>query len=337
MDYKSFDIKQLLNLPQWQLLQDTVAQATGFAIVTVDFKGKPITRHSMLRPFCKAMREYPNTSCYCEMCDSRGGLEAARKDSPYIYHCYCGIVDIAIPIIIGNYYMGALMAGQIRQNDVSLERIVHSANSEVLQTDPALHELYNRIPIINIRQIQNIANMLFQLCSYVSNNTAEQYIEMEQLEFRPRPLYQPPEESKKSPEIQPDAEHKISEKAPQMMTRNRALIDKNSILKPALDYIFSNRGEPVTQRQMADLCHVSASYFSHLFTKTMGEGFSCFLARLKIEWSKTMLENTALTVSQISDQLGFSSSGYYIKTFKKFEHITPAAYRKSYAGHTMNA
>ena len=82
---------------------------------------------------------------------------------------------------------------------------------------------------------------------------------------------------------------------------------------------------------MAQLCHISTSHFSRLFAKEVGEGFSSFVSRLKVEWSKQLLEKTDLPVTQISDELGFSEPGYYIKTFKKFEKVTPATYRKYYA------
>lgn len=58
-----------------------------------------------------------------------------------------------------------------------------------------------------------------------------------------------------------------------------------------------------------------------------GENFSTFAPRLKIEWAKQLLEATDQPVNLISDVLGFCDAGYFIKTFKKFEHLTPAVYR----------
>ena len=48
-----------------------------------------------------------------QKCDSRGGLEAARNKKPYTYVCHMGVVDVAIPIIYQNLYVGAVMCGQI--------------------------------------------------------------------------------------------------------------------------------------------------------------------------------------------------------------------------------
>ncbi|MNN95980.1 DNA-binding transcriptional regulator AraC [compost metagenome] len=54
------------------------------------------------------------------------------------------------------------------------------------------------------------------------------------------------------------------------------------------------------------------------------------MPRLKIEWAKQLLRTTGQPVNQISDDLGFCDAGYFIKTFKKFEHLTPSVYRKMY-------
>lgn len=108
---------------------------------------------------------------------------------------------------------------------------------------------------------------------------------------------------------------------------------KDSILKPALDYIYNNKGEMISQSKMDELCHVSASHFSRLFIKKTGESFSTFLTRQKIEWSKQLLEKTDLTITQISEELGINSSGYFIKSFKRYENITPSTYRKYFSEH----
>jgi len=106
----------------------------------------------------------------------------------------------------------------------------------------------------------------------------------------------------------------------------------NPVLQPAFDYIFTHKHENFSLKEMAKLCHISPSYFSRIFTKETGENFSVFIARHKIEWAKRLLESTDSPIHQVSDDLGFCDTGYFIKTFKKFENLTPAVYRNMYAG-----
>lgn len=79
---------------------------------------------------------------------------------------------------------------------------------------------------------------------------------------------------------------------------------------------------------MAKVCHISQSYFSRLFSKEMGQSFSNYISKLKIKWAKDILEESDMSISQISDELGFNEPGYFIKIFKKYERVTPSLYRK---------
>ena len=114
MSKGKFDIKSILDIPRWEAVQDQLAKATGTAIITIDYKGTPITKHSMRTDFCSIIRENPISCKRCQKCDSLAGLEAVRLNQPFIYLCHCGIVDVAVPITVGDQYLGAVMFGQVR-------------------------------------------------------------------------------------------------------------------------------------------------------------------------------------------------------------------------------
>lgn len=90
------DIHQIFNPDDFQKIQDDISIASELAIITVDYKGVPITAHSNCSEFCKKMRS-SQYGVYCEKCDSHGGLEAARIGKPFIYLCHAGLIDFAIP------------------------------------------------------------------------------------------------------------------------------------------------------------------------------------------------------------------------------------------------
>lgn len=81
---------------------------------------------------------------------------------------------------------------------------------------------------------------------------------------------------------------------------------------------------------MAEVCHISSSYFSRIFYKKTGENFTNYLTKLKINWSKELLEATDIYINRISGTLGFIKSGYFIKKFKIQTGVTPAIYGKYY-------
>ena len=324
----SFDLDRILDLRRWQKLQDQLSLITKMAIVTVDYKGNPITEHSMCCPFCKSVRSNPQLSKYCQICDSRGGLEAVRSQKPYIYFCHFNIIDIAIPITVEDKYLGAIMAGQIRLSDTSalssFEHLLPTQKNSAGEKHLKAHMTeYEAIPLLDYTQVLQNTQMLYELSTYIVESAVSKFELLDAYET----FYQ---------RTQRVAQLSRPPASPDLVTKSTYLTLKQpdeelssvSVLKPALQYIEENRGQFVTQAQMAELCHLSPSYFSRLFTQEQGINFSQYLAAKKISWAKELVCSTEDTVEAISEKLGFSSSAYFIKVFKKQEGITPYMYRK---------
>ncbi|WP_128100416.1 PocR ligand-binding domain-containing protein [Paenibacillus sp. DCT19] len=331
-------INKILDLTKWKRLQDSLATVTKLAILTVDYKGIPVTSHSSCQAFCQSVRKDPELLPYCQKCDSRGGLEAVRLNEPYVYLCHFNIVDIAIPITIDGKYIGAVMAGQVKLADpekgTDLEQIVTSKNVPLhAEKLNELQEEYDQLPVMTYEEVVKISNMLSLLCNYIVEEALNKNLLVEMFEKASGN-----QQSLNLATILPGYSIRNIESIKKEMTN--AIADAylktspneaesaNPVLQPAFEYIHSHKSEQVSLKHMADLCHLSPSYFSRLFAKETGENFTTYLAKLKIKWAKQLLEVTDMPVSQISDELGFNESGYFIKIFKKFEEITPALYRK---------
>lgn len=334
-------IHKILDMQKWKRLQESLATVTNLAILTVDYKGNPVTSHSGCRPFCQQVRKDPNLLRFCLKCDSRGGLESVRSNSPYVYLCHFNIIDIAIPISVDDKYIGAVMAGQVRLSDPEnareLEQILSLQDSELYRIKRAeLGHLYDELPVMSYEEVVKVSNMLFLLCNYIVEEALNKNLLIEMFEKASGQG-----ETLNISTILPGYSIKNIESIKKEMTNaiadaylknadSESYVCANKALQPAFAYIYRNKSEQVTLKQMAELCHLSPSYFSRLFTKETGENFTTYLARLKISWAKQLLEVTDMPVAQISDELGFNEPGYFIKTFKKFEDITPALYRKYY-------
>lgn len=332
-----FNLESIIDMEKWQKLQDSLSLVTKMAVITTDYKGVPVTKHSHCQSFCQAIRKDEALSQYCQKCDARGGLEAVRLNKPYIYLCHYNIVDIAIPIIVHNQYMGAIMAGQVklRDNPMELEQIVtRPSNADADKKFLSLEQDYTSLPVLNYDEVTTISEMLYHLCNYIveeainKNATIDMY---RQALTNNKPVVDSlAEHSYRSIQsIKNELENTLIDSQISNMSNQRKMAS-NAILQPAFDYIYTHKSENVKLADIAGLCHVSPSYFSRIFTKETGENFSVFIPRLKMEWAKQILETTDLSISQISNELGFSEPSYFIKTFKKFERITPARYRQIY-------
>ena len=123
-----YDMKNVLDIPLWERMQDQLAKMTGTAIICIDYKGNPMTKHSGRTEFCSVIRENPVSRKRCYRCDALAGLEAVRLERPYIYLCHCGIVDVAVPVMVGDKYLGAVMFGQVRLVNKDREKAVRLVN-----------------------------------------------------------------------------------------------------------------------------------------------------------------------------------------------------------------
>lgn len=325
-------LEKILDLKKWEPLQNSLSQITQLSILTTDYKGRPITNHSGCSSFCQKVRSDEALSKRCQKCDSRGGFEAACSNKPYIYLCHFNIIDIAIPISINDKYIGAVLAGQVRLSDYSpdlnLEQLhVSPTGISALNTSTELQSLYQDIPLLPYNKIVEISNMLFTLCNYIVDEAKNKNYLMD--------LYS---NINKYDETTPDEMHETIYDIKTSLSQaiNNTHIDnyvanfieeEHPILSPIIQYLNINRSQMLSLNDAASLVHLSPGHFSRVFSKEIGMSYTTYLMQLKIGWAKQLLEKTTLTVTQISDELGFSDPSYFIKVFKKYENTTPLAYR----------
>jgi ligand-binding sensor protein len=162
------NLKDIISIEDFQNIQDDIAKATEISIITTDYKGKPVTKHSCCTEFCSIIRRDKKQSELCERCDSRGGIEATRTGKPYIYICHKGLVDFAVPIIVQGQYIGDIMAGQVLINEDEQKYLESVANVNCdLGGDQELICAYNKLPTISLEKIKNIAQMILHLSKYL--------------------------------------------------------------------------------------------------------------------------------------------------------------------------
>ena len=94
-------------------------------------------------------------------------------------------------------------------------------------------------------------------------------------------------------------------------------------------YIELHFKEPLTLDLLAEEAHMNKFYLSHTFKKEYGVSPINYMISRRIEESKYLLAETDLSMSQISQLLGFSSLSYFSQVFRKTLSLTPMEYRQS--------
>lgn len=303
-------IEQIIDIQELQRIQDTIARATGLAIITVDYSGRPLTEHSCRSAFCTKVRS-SQYGKYCEKCDSHGGIEAARLHAPYIYFCHAGLVDFAIPFWVDNQYLGAFMGGQVLLDDQSdaseLEYILPRSNFPT-QSEKTFQE----IAVMSLEHIRALADMLMHFGTLL----IRYYQIRKVLQVASYPQAAPLTNVPLSNPSVTKTEHSAPE-------RTSAIID------PAMKYLYLHPAEKISVKKMADLCGISTSYFSKLFMRENLCSLSQYTNRIRVGQAIQLLKHTNLSVRQVAEKLGFDDCGYFIKVFKRFTGLTPLEYQKA--------
>ena len=323
-----FDMKSILDIPLWERMQDQLAKITGTAIICIDLKGNPVTKHSCRTDFCSVIRENPVSRKRCYRCDALAGLEAVRLEKPYIYLCHCGIVDVAVPVMVGDRYLGAVMFGQVRLMNKDAEkavRLVNEISSFQAEEEAArkdLLEMYERLPEMEYERIVEIAEFVDSVVKYTVDRAVKSRNREETYQWT---LNLNREQWSSDADIQELL-------APVSLTAETAAaqlpVKPSSAIYPALSFIRDHPRENVSMKEMADLCHLSPSYFSRLFNRETGESFVNYVNRQKITLAKEQLRGTNKSISQIAGELGYLNVSNFIAVFKRMEGVTPSLYRQ---------
>lgn len=111
--------------------------------------------------------------------------------------------------------------------------------------------------------------------------------------------------------------------------KNSQLIEKvkQEILNYTSNHLISEKKINLSAflKQQIDFDY---NYISNLFSSIAGFTIEYYVIQLKIEKVKEMLFYNELTLSEIADQLGYSSVAHLSKQFKKVTGMTPSHFKK---------
>lgn len=99
-------------------------------------------------------------------------------------------------------------------------------------------------------------------------------------------------------------------------------------LKEILEYIQKHYKEELDLQSLAEIFNFNYSYLSAYFNAHMGEGFSEYLNRVRIEKACEYLKQREYSIAQISALTGYSDHSYFCRVFKKVTGKTPSEYRR---------
>lgn len=96
-------------------------------------------------------------------------------------------------------------------------------------------------------------------------------------------------------------------------------------------FVASNYQNPALSVEIiCDEMGKSRSYLSRMFKESTGMNLLDYLHTTRINEAKRLLTETGLSVAEIGEKVGYYSGWTLARVFKRYEGITPSAYRDAY-------
>lgn len=97
-----------------------------------------------------------------------------------------------------------------------------------------------------------------------------------------------------------------------------------------IDYCSKHYTEDISVFSVAEALHISKSYVSYIFSKSLLINFCEYINSLRISKAVRLLESEDYSVTKISNLVGFNTLRTFNRVFYKKMNQTPTQYRKSH-------
>jgi transcriptional regulator GlxA family with amidase domain len=115
-----------------------------------------------------------------------------------------------------------------------------------------------------------------------------------------------------------------------LAARRRGAYDQSVLdrLRRVRSSLETHPGEPIDLAAMARAAYFSKFHFLRLFRQAYGETPARYLARLRLERARTLLETTDRSVTDICLEVGYESLASFSHSFRQYAGTPPQRYRR---------
>lgn len=109
-------------------------------------------------------------------------------------------------------------------------------------------------------------------------------------------------------------------------TRREETID---VVDKVVDYIENHLSEELSVRQLANMAYVSPDHLTRSFKKRFQQTVSDYILKKRMTLAGELLRDRKLTITMVSDCVGFGNYSYFTEQFKKYYGMTTREYQNS--------
>lgn len=112
------------------------------------------------------------------------------------------------------------------------------------------------------------------------------------------------------------------------LVANYSIANYSFLIKEIVDYIGNHLHKELNVTKLSQTFHINSSHLARKFKKDTGLTISEYVNKLKVQAAKLLFQGGCVTVGEVSERLGYNSTSYFSKIFKKIVGESPAAYQK---------
>ncbi|MDQ3906846.1 MAG: AraC family transcriptional regulator [Acidobacteriota bacterium] len=109
------------------------------------------------------------------------------------------------------------------------------------------------------------------------------------------------------------------------------LVDRR--VRRAVELMHAHLDRELPLEELAAAAYLSPFHFARLFKKVTGASPHAYLAALRIERAKSLLATTDLSVTEITQRVGYATSSHFAKAFRQSTGLTPRSFRSALVPH----
>lgn len=169
-------LTELIDRKILQRIQDGFSKYTGMAVLITDAEGIPVTRESGFTDICSKFIRKSERGCKnCQEWDKQGALRSLHRKKASSYICHAGLVDFASPIMVEEQFVGSVIAGQVRCNEINEKKLRITAKNLGIDEEVYLQE-FKKVKYMSKEEVDKAAQLLMEIARLLSEMAYQNYV-----------------------------------------------------------------------------------------------------------------------------------------------------------------
>lgn len=163
-------LSDIVKIPAFEEAGKYFHRATGMAVSFTDENGDVVFYpHEQRCEVCRMIQQTPKGLRRCLESDRRAAVKALQTAKPMAYRCHAGLMDVVVPVVIGDHRVGCFFSGQSLAEEPS-QRYFEEVKARVADLgldDAALAQAFFSVKHVDESALDLAMGLLSIICRHL--------------------------------------------------------------------------------------------------------------------------------------------------------------------------